>query len=159
MSDDMDPEAIADLALRAANLRDRNRGKDANAVYDWTEPPIVASWPCRGKCGASVGVTQHAVDALRVANEKLRALGEPEIEHVTFCSACTLRLRAEAAERRARNEATMAAMIRELRAGTSPEKERDILAKLRAMHHPDVDGLARLLAERRAVAKPQRRPI
>lgn len=159
MNDDMDPEVIADLALRAANLRDRNRGKDADAVYDWTDPPIVESWPCRGKCGATVGVTQHAVDALRVANEKLRARGEPEIEHVTFCAACTSRLKADAAERRARNEATMAAMIRELRAGVTTEKERAILARLRAMHHPDVDGLARLLAERRAVAKPQRRPI
>lgn len=159
MSEDMDPEVIADLALRAANLRDRNRGKDADEVYNWTEPPIVASWPCRGRCGATVGVTQHAVDALTQANERLRGRGEPEIEHVTFCEACTSRLKAEAAERRARRDATMTAMIRELRAGVSPEKERDILAKLRAMHHPDVDGLARLLAERRAAAKPQRRPI
>lgn len=155
----MDPEVIADLALRSANLRDRSRCKDADAVYDWTDPPIVASWPCRGRCGAQVGVTQHAVDTLAQANERLRARGEPEIQHVTFCAACVTRFKAEAAERRARNEATMAAMIRELKAGVSPEKERDILAKLRSMHHPDVDGLARLLAERRAVAKPQRRPI
>ena len=159
MSDELDPETIADLALRNANLRDRNRGKDADAIYDWSDPPIVESWPCRGKCGATVGVTQHAVDTLAQANERLRARGEPEIQHVTFCAACTSRLKAEASERRARNEATMAAMIRELKTGVAPERERDILARLRAMHHPDVDGLARLLAERRAVTKPQRRPI
>ena len=104
-----DPEVRADLALRDRTARERaNRrgpagldvGQDPDGLsptlarlYDSAPDPVVEHWPCRGRCGRMIGVTQAGIDRLREANEKLAARRERPIgkHEVMWCPACRRR--------------------------------------------------------------------
>jgi hypothetical protein len=156
---EVDPEVAADIAKRDASERDRTRKRDAN--YGWTKPIEVAQWPCRGRCGAIVGVTQEAVDALATGNRRVEQLGQIPIEpaHCVFCADCRARGQALVPDRNRKHSDRMASLIRDLRGGTTspeppgppphPAREVELIREIRSLGHPDVEGLVQTVRERR----------
>ncbi len=170
MSDEeIDPEVLADLQLRATSMHDstRTRGRD---TYSWSAPAIVAYWPCRagGTCRGSVagqpavvGVTAEAIDARETFNRQLRSKGEAEIptHAIAFCETCKRAgLSMQAIVNQDRRE-RMAAKIRRLKESPPAHEEREIVDQLRKWSHPDVDGLLQSLREKRDNGKTPRKGI
>lgn len=156
MSDDEDPEVIADLQLRASSQYDSTRTRTAN--YGWTKPTEVEFWPCRmGSCSNMVGVTEETLHALDVHNRRLKSKLEAPIntEQCVFCDECKARGRAMAADRNRKHVDGLAMLIRELKGepAPKPERERVLIEQIRHMHHPDVDALVTAIRERRAGPK------
>lgn len=140
-----DPEAIADLQLRAKT--ERERPKTDGAV--WIPPRIVAQWPCRG-CGAEVEVTDEGARALDAFNASLAARGERPLstQAIAWCAQCASRAAAARAAANAQQNARIAIAVRELRAtrhGT--ERWTGLLRDLTALGHPDVKALAKAIQE------------
>ncbi len=143
MSDEMDPEVLADLELRSATERDKTRSR-GNGVYSWQRPVIVARWPCRNvKCRAPVDVTQDAIDHLAMCNRWLAQRNEPPIatSEVVMCLACRELLVEWEARKNKRVGEDMAVAIRQLKASNNPETDADLLRTLKACKHPDLPGL------------------
>lgn len=106
---DLDPEVLADLHLRDRTARERadrrgpaglDVGQDPDglspalaALYASVPDPDVESWPCRGRCGRMIGVTQAGVDRLKAWNKRLAARRERPIgKHgVMWCPDCKRR--------------------------------------------------------------------
>lgn len=86
----LDPEVLADLRARERSERDPSRTSSHSDPYAWTEPAIVEHWPCRGGCGAMIGVTREAVDALATSNAMLAKKREAPIAKgkVVWCPDC-----------------------------------------------------------------------
>src|SRR5689334_9979099 len=86
-----DPEIAADLIRRARSERDPNRTREPANPFG--APAIVEHWPCRGGCGAMVGVTREAIEALEVHNRQLLAQRESPISKakVMWCPRCKAR--------------------------------------------------------------------
>lgn len=156
-----DPEILADFGLRARTERDPSRTAQ-DPTLAWQPAVLVERWACRGKCGASIAVDDAAVHARDKLNEQLRKRGEPEVgaHEIAFCPACKQRgapLRGEANRRTAD---AIAALVRELKGLIDNDlRERSVLARLRELGHPDVDGLAKAIADGRAAkntTKPRR---
>lgn len=170
MSDNEDPEVVADLKLRAYTERDRSR---SGADYHWTNPKIVGAWRCRvPKCPERVGVTQDAMDALAMWNRERARRGEDPIAtgDVMYCDGCVAHMRATAPDRRRKQVDSMAEIIRQLKEGarhiryTAKDGQRIVdepaaLEQLRKWGHPDVKGLEQALAERRQSGKGRKEKI
>lgn len=153
MDDESDPEVAADLALRAASERDTTRTR-GHGVYGYVQPPTVEHWPCRGGCGVMVAITQEALHAAAVHDRELARRREAPIPRAkcVFCDKCRALGVDIAAERNRKHVDALAELVRELKASPGPgvERERQLIHNIRLMHHPDVDGLVRAIAERRA---------
>lgn len=141
-----DPEVQADAELRDDSEHDKTR----SGVPSWKPPAIVEHWPCR-TCGDAVPVTQDGIEAAHVWDQILTARGEPPIDRqrTMFCVACVIKHKANATERRAHEKAELAEVIRLLKQSRSPSREHDLHLRLKALGHPDIEGLIRTLCEAR----------
>lgn len=150
MSSEPDPEVLADLRLRESSQFDSSRTRTAN--YDWRKPADVDEWPCRA-CGVFVGVTDEATHALEVHNRRLLQLREAPVEsaRVLFCPSCKARGVAMQPERNRKHVDALAELIREFKSDPPPhpDREAELVAHMRLMHHPDVDGLVQAVKNRR----------
>lgn len=159
MTDDIDPEVLADLQLRKASECDRTRTQEADNPFDGT---TVAVLPCR-RCGVPCDVSAEAMLAFETFNKRLASIGEAPLdhEHIMRCKKCNewnSRKVAEVAEqRRVRN----AQLVKELGAERPPhwQREREIIDELRRGGCEDVDGLVRRIAERRDSSKGGKRVV
>lgn len=148
---DEDPEVVADLRLRAATERDSTRTRPTK--QGWSPPAIVDRWPCKTGCGAMVDVPIDAVQALDVFNAQLKRQRERPIapSQVMVCEKCKVTLlEQEAEEKRTRTE-RVAHHVAALNASHGmPTEEKGILEQLKRWGHPDPEGLAKAIADRRA---------
>jgi hypothetical protein len=158
VTDDIDPEVLADLRLRASTEYDRSRTRDAN--YDWKRPADVAQWRCR-RCGCDVGVTQDAVDRFEDCNRILARMGEAPITTsiVVACEPCRVIVADAVQKRNARVCASTKEIIQQLKAGMTANirivrhngearaDKREALQQLEQWGHPDVRGLEAWLEE------------
>ncbi len=157
MSEELDPEVVADLRLRASSMFDRTR---TGAEPKWERPRFVAEWACRNKaCRVRVAVTQDAVDQLALCNRWLRDRGETPLIHeneVMVCDTCRVLL----TEQRARNltdrRERIKTNVRIVVGSKNPRDEKDAIAALTKDHHPDVPGLLECV-ESKAKATPGKR--
>lgn len=160
MTYELDPEVVADLALRARTEHDSSRTRTAN--YAWSRPQIVAAWKCRRPgCNELVGVTEEAMHTIEVWSRELARRGEQPIDtaRIVFCDACEVKLREALPDKRRAEVDRMAHVIRQLVAGDTQIQIRDhegqrfvderaALKQLASWGHPDVSGLEQSLATR-----------
>lgn len=152
-----DPEIIADMRARnrVAGGLDRPievapKGPLGGA---WAPPEIVEGWACRARCGRFVPATAEALARWADANRALQRRGlEPIGKHeVLFCASCKSKHAPERGDARRRQADAMADAIRELKGLVDNDlRERSLIARLRDLGHPDVDGLVRAVRESRA---------
>lgn len=159
MSEEIDPEVLADLQLRKASEHDRTRTRTAN--YSWRPPEDVAHWKCRNpKCSAMVGVTQEAVDAAAVFDRELHRQRESPLdrERIAMCVECRQLFFKQRADKNRAQVDGLAGLIRELKGDPPrPDRERTLIEQIRHMHHPDVDALVQAIRERREGGKSKRK--
>lgn len=157
-----DPEVAADLRLRTETEATRPRRDFGALLRRASESPVyVDHWPCRAGCNRMVPIEQEAVRGLEVFNAQLKRRGEDPIQQakVVFCDECRAKGVSMAAERNRKHVDALAALIRELRGGTThpeppgpspaPEREVEICRAIRLMHHPDPEALFRAVRESR----------
>lgn len=151
---DEDPEVVADIRLRAATEHDGTRTRPSKLA--WSPPAIVDRWPCKTGCGAMVDVPIDAVHALEVFNAQLKRQRERPIapSQIMVCAKCkVVLLEQEAEEKRTRTE-RVAHHVAALSASHGPPtEERGILEQLKRWGHPDPEGLAKAIADRRAAER------
>jgi hypothetical protein len=168
MSDEIDPEVVADLKLRAYSERDRSRSRGAD--YAWKPPTIVTQWKCRTPpCKEFVDVTEETIERWEIFNRQLSRMGEgPLVSHtILWCDSCLAehaKLRPVKLRKRVER---MADVIKQLKAGDKIIRYRTdegdhaddrgkAFDRLREWGHPDVPGLISSLAEK-AAASPGKR--
>jgi hypothetical protein len=154
-----DPEVLADLAFREASVRDPNRTR-SDSNYTWTPPTSVGVWACRNPhCRRLTKIYQANLDAFHTFNRMLAARDEPPLDgtKIAFCEDCTVENNRTAPARRRAQVDRMADAIRQLKASTDPEQERELITNLVKWGHPDVAGLVTAIRERRA-PRPRRYP-
>jgi hypothetical protein len=154
MSDEMDPEVIADLKLRAYSERDSSRGKvTEDHIANWRPDGVVTQWKCRmEKCMRFMDVTQEGIDRLDDANAHLAKRGEPPLKsfEVAICQTC-MRMRAGDVGRRLRERVTgLAENIRKLKEHAKPRQASELLAAIIKAKHPDLPGLLDAIEARRS---------
>jgi hypothetical protein len=168
MSDEIDPEVVADLKLRAYTERDRSRTGSAN--YDWSKPVIVTQWKCRTPpCKTFVDVTEDTIERWEIFNRELARRGEgPIASHTVLrCDQCEADTRAALAINLRKQVDRMADVIRQIKAGEKIIRyksqsgdhavdEKTALEALKRWGHPDVPGFIAALAERRATNSSKR---
>ena len=168
MSDEMDPEVLADLRLRESSEHDKSRTR-GEGVYDWKSERVIGMWRCRNsKCAMHVPVTQDAYDHLEVFNRELAKKGEKPIStgEVMYCERCETEHKRTASIRRRNAVERMASVIRQLKAGEKritiytretlegpwvPDRtvdEREAFEQLEQWGHPDVEGFRQALTAR-----------
>jgi hypothetical protein len=148
MGDEMDPEVLADLQLRARTVRERG-GQSRGAT--WHPPTFVDKWPCRNpQCRKPVEVTAETVDRYQVFNGELSKRGEERMDFraIVYCDPCRDEFQRTAAGRRRGQVDRMALVIRQVKASKNPEGETAAIAQLKAWHHPDVEGLIQAVRAR-----------
>jgi hypothetical protein len=160
VSDELDPEVLADLQLRSRSSYDSTRTRTAD--YDWTKPVDVAQWKCRTQaCAERIGVTQEAVDRLADANRVLARMKQPSVtvDEVMLCPTCYADTASKAARIQQAVRDRSAQIIRQLKASAktitvetskttytlSPDAA---YSKLTEWGHPDVEGLRNAIRER-----------
>lgn len=143
----LDPEVIADLKLRESSTRDKTR----TGEVEWTSPVLVESWKCRApRCSNVVEVTQDVVDQHRVFNGYLQDRGERDIptDAIVLCPDCKKLAASYRNEALLERNRQMTADVQHMKASPDPRNEHDCLRRLRANHHPDIDGLLDVLVRR-----------
>jgi hypothetical protein len=155
MAKEMDPEVAADIALRNATMRDRSRSRE---MPTYVPARITGKVPCRGRCGAVVDWTEDAEDQFKIFNGILKAKMEAPLDKtmIVFCAECKREGQAAAAEMNRKKADAMAKLIAELKTKTDPPGEKELLAKLEKLGHPDVTGLLLALRDK-AIANKQPR--
>lgn len=150
-----DPEVAADLARQAASLRDPTRTK-GDGVYDWRPPAILESWPCRGGCGEMVGMTAEAIDAAKVCNRRLAALGEKLLSkrELAVCEPCRAEERKAERDRDRARAQSIAALSNELRRGVLPWREAAIADELRGLGVERPEQLIKQITDEKRNAAP-----
>jgi len=170
MSEELDPEVIADLQLRAYSQHDRTRTR-GDGVYDWKPAPSVTQWKCRTPpCKVFVGVDADTIEQWEMFNRELVKRGErPIASHdVMRCPSCEAELAKIQPLRLRKRVERMADVIRQLKDGKEQIRFKDnsgdhiasraeALEKLREWGHPDVAGLTQALAEKSSPNKKPRR--
>ena len=150
MSDEEDPEVVADLRLRAATERDDSRSRLTPAqLLAWKPDAPVAQWHCRHpSCASLVDVTQEAVDTLATMNGRLRSLGEREIptDAVMLCEPHRNLMHRILEEKHGEQRVELAECVKRMRQSPAPRNEHDLIKRMTALHHPDVTGLIESLA-------------
>lgn len=166
MSNEPDPEVLADLDLRESSVHDRSRTRPTEyALGRWATDADVAWWYCKGLNKANpcpqkaiVGVTADVVEQVFRFNAMLRSRGEPPLDtaELVRCMACRRGIAAQrpAALRKRCDE--MAECIRQLKASSDPRRERELIKQIETWGHPDVPGLLQAIDERRRGGKSKR---
>lgn len=164
MSDELDPEVIADLRLRASTERDTSRAKEAPT---WTPAKIFGQWCCRTPgCGAMVDVTEDCFERWSIFNRELRRRGEDPLDPklIVYCDRCEGLFRAASADKRRKEVDRMAEVIRQLKDGAETldvtwNGQRHTLSKTEAYEklqkwgHPDAHGLKQAIEEKASSGK------
>lgn len=157
MSDEEDPEVAADLALREHAAATRPRMSDAQfgrALNKAAAPAVIGVVPCRGRCGSVVDWTEEAEHAFDAFNRKLSRDREAPLDktRIAFCNRCRTHGAKLSAENNRKQVDKLAELIRELKdePPPRPDRERDIVEKIKALNHPDVDALVLTIREKRA---------
>ncbi len=148
MGDEMDPEVLADLQLRAQTIRERG---GSSREVTWHAPTFVDKWPCRNpQCRKPVEVTAETVDRYRVFNAELVKRGEDKMDFraIVYCDQCRVEFQRTAADRRRGQVDRMAPVIRQVKNSKNPEGETSAIVQLKAWHHPDVEGLVQAVRSR-----------
>jgi hypothetical protein len=159
VTDEQDPEALADLRLRAASMHDHTRTRPTK--HAWTPPAIVDRWPCKTGCGLMVDVPIDAVQALEVFNAQLKRQRERPIaqNQIMLCDKCKAKILEQEAEEKRTAAERVAFHVAALNATKGiPTEERGILEQLKRWGHPDPEGLAKAIAERRAAERGSNKP-
>jgi len=168
MSDELDPEVVADLQLRAYSEHDRTRTRGEGA-YDWKPPAAVTEWKCRTPpCKVFVGVDADTVEQWEMFNRELvRRAEKPIASHeVVRCASCELEMAKVQPLRLRKRVDRMADVIRQLKDGKEQIRYRDnegdqignrelAFAKLKEWGHPDVEGFRQALTEK---SSPNKKP-
>ncbi len=154
MSDEDDPEVLADLELREHTARTRPRVSDAQfaaKLRDAAVPRIIDKVPCRARCGRMADWTEEAQDAYDTFNRKLLSMRDAELDksRIVFCDECRKRGVAMRAEDNRKHVDLVAAKIRALKATTNPDEERQLIKELHQLHHPDMNGLVEAIRQAR----------
>lgn len=147
MSDETDPEVLADLQLRAFTERDQTRSREMPA---YRPARVVDRVPCRGRCGSVVEWTEEAEEAFTTWNRVLAQRDEAPLDktRIAFCNACRDEGTKAAAARNRKMVDAIAGAIRELKDGCDPARELELLGKLEKAGHPDIVGLKQWLANK-----------
>jgi len=160
--EELDPEVVADLRLRAYSEKDSSRSRGEGA-YDWKPAPTVTQWKCRvPACKTFVDVTPDAVESWEMFNRELARRDErPVASHeVMWCASCA-EMHAGAQSQRLRKMADrMADVIRQIKAGdkvirwrsSSGEHagdENEAFAALKRWGHPDIEGFKQAIGDKR----------
>lgn len=150
--EEIDPEVVADLRLRAATMRDTSRGSDP---YDWKPPKLVGGQLLCRTCKIPVAVTEDTIERWWMFNGILRKRNEQPIapDQIVFCDECVVEHKKHSADTRRREVDLLASMIRQLKETDDPQRERELIAQLRVQRHPDVDGLVAAIAARKATKR------
>lgn len=143
MSDDMDPEVLADLQLREQTTRERPRMSDAQFAENLREaaaPRVIGKVPCRARCGNVADWTEEAEAAFQTWNRKLVADREAPLDktRIVFCDDCRRRGAVEAAQSNRNHVEAMRAAIQELKEHPpeTPSEEREAVKRLEKLRHP-----------------------
>lgn len=152
MSDEMDPEVLADLRLRAATERDPSRSRE---MPSWSPPKVHSQVPCRGRCGAVVDWNEDAEERFQIFNRELERRNEAPLDRtkIVFCNACRAEGAKAAADRNRKLNDAVGAAIRELKMGCQSHREHELLDKLEKAGHPDIAGLRQWLKDQAAKGK------
>ena len=169
MSFDEDPEVLADMQLREATLRERGRSRE---MPKYEPPAIVGQWPCR-VCKTPVDITDEAIKDAEVFDRKLARDGDEHGNHapldrnrIAVCDACRAKGMSLIGQRKREQVDKMAALIRELRGGTtlpappgpapSQQREAELMREIISRHHPDPEGLLKAIRDGRNGGKKPR---
>lgn len=150
MSNEPDPEVVADLKLRAATERDRSRTR-GEGVYEFQPSPVVAEWACRNdRCRNLVAVPQEALDRVAVFDGILARQDQQPLDVglIVYCNSCRIIFLRTAADRRRWQVERMRPAIAQLKSSGKPEEERGLMKQLDAWGHPDVLGLVQAIRSR-----------
>lgn len=152
MSDEIDPEVLEDLRLRASTERDRSRSREMPA---WAPPKIHSNVPCRGRCGSVVEWTEDAEERFQIFNRELARRNDAPLDKtkIAFCNACRAVGDTAAAARNRKLVDAVAAAIRELKDGCESTREYELLGKLEKAGHPDIAGLKQWLTDKASKGK------
>lgn len=150
MSDEEDPEVIADLQLRAYTEKSRNGLSEAafgQAIRAAAKPKIIGQVPCRARCGSLVDWTEEAEESFATFNRKLLSTRDAPLDktRIVFCIRCRDRGRLEAAAINREHIDRLREVIRRVKASSHPDSEHDLHKQLRELRHPDVEGLLEAL--------------
>lgn len=143
----MDPEILADLQLRASS----EHARPAAPMPSWSAPTVVDRWKCRHpRCSRMVDVTPDAVEYRAMFNAMLLARREAPIpqDAIVVCDEHRVELADYKAEYLRKQNERLKANIQRLKACRDPEGETELIAAIRADHHPDVGGLVQSLADK-----------
>lgn len=127
----------------------------AAEVYAWKKPRLVGGQlQCR-TCKIPVAVTEETIERWWMFNRMLRAQGQEPIaaDRIVLCDACRDEDKRATADSRRREVDRLASTIRELKDTSDPQRERELVAQLRAQRHPDVDGLVMAIGQRKQSTK------
>ena len=157
MTEEIDPEIIADLRLRAYTERDRSRSGEA--VY--APPVFVDRWECRHpQCSTLVDVTPDAVEHLAMFNAELTRRGERLIptDAIVLCDDH----RKLAADYRvgalSKKHDKLRGAIKTIRDSKAPRREAEAIKICQDCHHPDLEGLLQAVESRLSGGKGGKRP-
>jgi hypothetical protein len=156
VSDEIDPEVLADMQLRSYTEASRPRMSEAAfaaGVRAAATPNVIGVVPCRGRCGAVVDWTEEAEQAFETWNRILLGKREAPLDktRITFCNSCRARGARLSAENNRKQVDRLAELVRELKdePPPSPSRERELLEAIKALNHPDVDALVQTIREKR----------
>jgi hypothetical protein len=151
----VDDELDEDAIRRIESLRDPTRTGDPGP---FRPSPTIGTVACRGRCGARVEWTESAEDAFVLWNRILGSRRELPLDRdvVVFCASCRTTGIAMQGDRNRKAACAMRDAIRELRDCTHPQRERDLVERIKKLGHPDADGLVSAIRERRQQQRPGR---
>lgn len=143
---DLDPEVVADMQKRDASERDRTRARSAVGFGGnaWTSPKFVGKWRCANpECAALVDITEEAFEALCTFNGKLRSDNQQPLDtnKIARCPECVAKIQVIREEKQHERREQLAYAIQQLKQSRDPRNERDLVEKIKKLHHPDVEGL------------------
>jgi hypothetical protein len=147
---DEDPEVRADAMHRAFPPRAQMSDEEfAQRIRDAAVPRVIDRVPCRARCGSVVDWTEEAEHAFGTFNRKLESDNQAPLDRtkIAFCSGCIARGRAMLADNNRKQTDALAEKIREIKASGDPAGETELIAQIKKLNHPDVDGLLSALTE------------
>jgi hypothetical protein len=150
VSDEEDPEVIADLQLRAYTEKTRKGLSEAQfgaAIREAATPRIIEQVPCRARCGNVCDWTVEAEEQFAMFNRELLRRREAPLDKtkIVFCQRCIDSAAPIRATEARKHVEYIADLIRRLKASSNPEGERELLEKLKRASHPDIPGLLEAL--------------
>lgn len=162
MSDEeLDPEIIADLRLRAATERDASRERPTSLRFEPCR--TVRTLPCREPtCRKPCELSETGAARIMQFNRRLISLGEQPISEyqIMICPECRAHFVAAKGKRNRERIEESRKLIRALKDSKDFENEHAIWKRLEQMHHPDIHGLRESLRAGKLKSKaPSRKDI